>query len=86
MGERTTAQPLGGAVALPFHAEILAEAQARVLRTTGRWSTGKRFYLVGGTAVALHLGHRMSVDFDWFGPDRLSAPRRFITELRAYRG
>lgn len=86
MGETTAAKPLGGAVALPFHPEILADAQASVLRATGGWSTRKRFYLVGGTAVALHLGHRMSVDFDWFGPDRLSAPRRFITELRAYVG
>jgi len=27
---------------------------------------GKRFYLVGGTAIALHLGHRESIDFDLF--------------------
>ena len=26
----------------------------------------KDFYLVGGTALALHLGHRMSVDLDLF--------------------
>ena len=24
------------------------------------------FYLAGGTALALHYGHRQSVDFDWF--------------------
>ena len=24
------------------------------------------FYLVGGTAIALHLGHRRSIDFDLF--------------------
>ena len=26
----------------------------------------EKFYLVGGTAIALHLGHRMSVDLDLF--------------------
>jgi hypothetical protein len=36
------------------------------------------FVLYGGTAIALHLGHRRSVDFDFFGnrafdPDRLAA-------------
>ena len=25
------------------------------------------FVLYGGTAIALHLGHRQSVDFDFFG-------------------
>jgi hypothetical protein len=28
-----------------------------------------RFYLAGGTAVALHLGHRLSIDYDLFSPD-----------------
>ena len=26
----------------------------------------KRFYLAGGTGLALHLGHRISVDLDFF--------------------
>lgn len=26
----------------------------------------RKFYLVGGTAIALHLGHRRSIDFDLF--------------------
>lgn len=26
------------------------------------------FYLAGGTAAALHLGHRLSHDLDWFSP------------------
>ena len=26
----------------------------------------KNFYLAGGTALALHIGHRLSVDFDLF--------------------
>jgi len=31
----------------------------------------KEFYLVGGTAIALHLGHRRSIDFDLFKYARL---------------
>ena len=27
-------------------------------------------YLAGGTALALMLGHRKSIDFDWFSPER----------------
>lgn len=29
------------------------------------------YYLVGGTAIALHLGHRRSIDFDLFTPHDL---------------
>ena len=29
-----------------------------------------RFYLAGGTAVALHLNHRRSYDLDFFTPER----------------
>jgi hypothetical protein len=28
----------------------------------------RSFYLVGGTAIALHVGHRRSIDFDLFRP------------------
>ena len=35
-------------------------------------NTFKRtFYLVGGTAIALHLGHRRSIDFDLFTDKKL---------------
>ena len=30
-------------------------------------------YLAGGTAVALHLGHRMSVDFDFFTSEEIDS-------------
>jgi predicted nucleotidyltransferase component of viral defense system len=37
-----------------------------------------RYYLAGGTGLALHLGHRFSVDLDFFSehPDALSAEER----------
>jgi hypothetical protein len=33
------------------------------------------FYLVGGTAIALHLGHRRSIDFDLFTLSNLNKQR-----------
>ena len=39
----------------------------------------RTFYLVGGTAIALHLGHRRSIDFDLFRYkklDKLSVKRK----------
>jgi len=30
------------------------------------------FYLAGGTALALHYGHRRSIDFDFFRPDQFN--------------
>jgi len=38
------------------------------------------FVLYGGTALALHLGHRTSVDFDFFG-DRAFEPARLASSL-----
>lgn len=34
-----------------------------------------RFYLAGGTALALQLGHRDSVDFDFFNPNPFSTEK-----------
>jgi len=31
-----------------------------------------KFYLVGGTALAIQLGHRESIDLDWFSQDNFS--------------
>lgn len=35
----------------------------------------RSFYLVGGTAIALHLGHRRSIDFDLFTFTQLNKSR-----------
>lgn len=32
----------------------------------------KKFYLAGGTALAIHLGHRQSIDLDWFSAKNFS--------------
>jgi hypothetical protein len=45
--------------------ERLPSQQRRLWDELG--SIGFEFVLYGGTAIALHLGHRESVDFDFFG-------------------
>ncbi len=47
-----------------FHKEILTKEQAELLPVIGGFTGG--FGLVGGTAIALHIGHRESIDFDMF--------------------
>ena len=47
-----------------MHKEILTKKQANLLPFLKPFS--KDFGLAGGTAVALHLGHRQSIDFDLF--------------------
>lgn len=47
-----------------MHKEILTKEQVKLLPLLSEFS--KDFGLVGGTAVALYLGHRRSVDFDLF--------------------
>ena len=45
------------------------------LESIGRTPLASQFYLAGGTAVALHLGHRRSFDLDFFTPEHFSIDR-----------
>ena len=47
-----------------LHKEILTGEQIKLLPLLRKFS--KDFGLVGGTAIALYLGHRRSIDFDMF--------------------
>jgi hypothetical protein len=47
-----------------MHLEILNKAQNQLLSTLVQFK--REYYLVGGTAIALHIGHRESIDFDLF--------------------
>jgi hypothetical protein len=67
---------------MTWHLEILAKRQQRVLAEIGPNLTRRGFYLAGGTAVALHLGHRRSVDFDWFTSEGLDDPLQLAEELQ----
>lgn len=67
---------------MSWHPEVLARRQQRVLANLGPLLTRRGFYLAGGTAVALHLGHRRSVDLDWFTAETLPEPLRLAQDLR----
>lgn len=47
-----------------MHKEVLSKEQAELLPRL-QWA-GKQFGLAGGTAIAFHIGHRRSIDFDFF--------------------
>jgi len=52
-----------------MHTEIFDKNQVELLPYIKTFT--RSFYLVGGTAIALHLGHRRSIDFDLFSPSPL---------------
>ena len=52
---------------LPVHLSTLPQPQLRLWQDLGQVPNG--FVLYGGTALALQLGHRVSVDFDLFTSD-----------------
>ncbi|HCE58512.1 MAG TPA: hypothetical protein DER09_11955 [Prolixibacteraceae bacterium] len=64
-----------------MHTEILSSAQSELLP----WlkSFNRKFFLVGGTAIALHIGHRQSIDFDLFcaKPFQKSYVNGFLTKF-----
>lgn len=66
-----------------FHPEVLTAARRKVLLSLGPSLSRRGCYLGGGTALALYLGHRRSVDFDWFTPDKLRDPEALARGLRA---
>ncbi len=47
-----------------MHFEILNNHQIELLPYLGNFK--RTFFLVGGTAIAFHIGHRRSIDFDLF--------------------
>lgn len=50
------------------HWDAVPPAVAALYRTATEASGGADFYLAGGTALALQLGHRVSLDLDFFSP------------------
>ena len=69
-----------------MHEEILSEKQKSLLKLISSFSDD--FCLIGGTAVALQLGHRRSVDFDLLTTKPLSHEkiRRVIRKTNKIEG
>ena len=68
---------------MSFHPAILTPTQRSVLQHLSPIVTQSGFYLAGGTAVALHLGHRRSQDLDWFTTEPIADPLQLAAMLRA---
>lgn len=53
-----------------MHSEILNNNQKEILSFIKKYK--KKYYLVEGTAIAFHIGHRSSIDFDLFTENKIN--------------
>ncbi|MDI1355053.1 MAG: nucleotidyl transferase AbiEii/AbiGii toxin family protein [bacterium] len=56
-----------------MHLNILSKEQFQQLELLAAFK--REYILVGGTAIALHIGHRKSIDFDLFKSTSINAAR-----------
>ncbi|MGH9769679.1 MAG: nucleotidyl transferase AbiEii/AbiGii toxin family protein [Blastocatellia bacterium] len=66
-----------------FHPRILTAKQQKVLTKLGGLAKVEGYYLAGGTALALQIGHRRSVDFDFFTQQNLDDPLLLASRIQA---
>jgi len=67
---------------LTFHLDVLSKELQTVLREISPFMSERSIYLGGGTALAVYLGHRVSVDLDWFTEKPLRDPLDFAQEFK----
>ncbi len=65
-----------------IHTDVLSEEQKRVLPQLAKALINSDFYLAGGTGLALQVGHRSSIDFEWFIP-KLGDPEALFRLLKS---
>ncbi len=61
-----------------MHLNILNGNQKTLLPFLSKFK--REFYMAGGTAIALHIGHRLSIDFDLFKVGKIH-PRKILTKF-----
>jgi hypothetical protein len=68
-----------------WHTEILPRDTKRALDFLSRqkWLKRSRWYLAGGTALALYAGHRKSLDLDFFSPRTSFLPGTVTRNFRS---
>jgi hypothetical protein len=49
--------------------ETISPTMHEIMRVFGKSQIAEHFYLAGGTALALQIGHRRSINLDFFSPD-----------------
>jgi hypothetical protein len=64
-----------------MHKEILSGTQVELLPLVRQFK--REFFLVGGTAIALYIGHRRSIDFDLFKNTSLH-PKSIISKISPF--
>lgn len=67
---------------MKFYTDGLTQKQLQVLREMAPFTVDQKFYLGGGTALATFMGHRRSVDLDWFSQERISDSMALAQSLR----
>ena len=72
---------------LNFHEETLPQRTLRALDFLSKeaWLDDPKWYLAGGTALALQAGHRKSVDLDFFTTDKGFDVKTFLTKFLDYK-
>lgn len=58
-----------------MHSEAISARTKCLLEKIKKSNLGEKFYLAGGTALAIQLGHRESIDLDWFSDAEFSSQR-----------
>lgn len=66
---------------MKFHLDGLGKNQIKILQQTGSYLRESGYYLAGGTALAIHFGHRVSVDLDWFTSNKMGDALIFAQKL-----
>lgn len=66
-----------------MHEETLAPKAKELLNALKKADFLEPFYLAGGTALALELGHRQSIDLDWFTGEHIRIDL-LINKLREF--
>jgi hypothetical protein len=65
-----------------MHKEIFNQNQIQLLPLVKQFK--REFYLAGGTAIALYIGHRRSIDFDLFKFSPIK-PNSIVSEISAFK-
>src|SRR5690242_12505868 len=65
-----------------MHPEAIISKARPILSSLAKFKHIGDFYLVGGTALDFQIGHRISVDLDWFGTKAL--PKKLLADLKDF--
>lgn len=68
---------------MKIHLEAVSNEQREAIRLLAPLLTSRQIYLAGGTSVALQLGHRRSLDLDWFSSQPIADPMALARDLRS---